>query len=46
MKFNDDFLTVTFDVWKKLISNPLVYDFVEMDSRLRDKRTSDYEIVI
>lgn len=46
MKFNDDFLTVTFDVWKKLISNPLVYDFVEMDSRLRDERTRDYEIVI
>ena len=31
---------------KKLISNPLVYDFVEMDSRLRDERTRDYEIVI
>ena len=29
-----------------LIANPLVYDLVDMDSKDRDKRTSDYKIII
>lgn len=46
MKFNEDFLKVTHEVWSMLISNPLVYDLVEMDSRMRDSRKSEYRIVI
>ena len=42
----DDFLTETFEVWKTLIKNPLVYDFVDMDSRRRENRKIDFEIVI
>ena len=46
IKLNDDFINVTYEIWKKLITNPLVYDLVDMDSKDRDKRTSDYKIVI
>ncbi len=46
MEFNNDFLAETLDVWKMLLSNPLVYDLVEMDSKERDKRTKDYRIMI
>jgi hypothetical protein len=44
--FRKDFLTETFEVWKMLIRNPLVYDFVDMDSRRRENRKIDFEIVI
>ena len=44
--FREDFLLETFDVWKALIKNPLVYDFVDMDSRRRENRKIDFEIVI
>lgn len=46
IKFNEDFLRVTYEVWMKLITNPLVYDLVNFDSKLRESRKSDYEIVI
>jgi hypothetical protein len=46
IRFRDDFLTETFEVWKTLIKNPLVYDFVDMDSRRRENRKIDFEIVI
>ena len=46
LKLNDDFIQVTFKVWKLLLKNRFVYDLVAMDSRLRDNRKTDYEIVI
>ena len=46
IKLNDDFIKVTYEVWKMLIRNPLVYDLVDMDSKDREKRTSLYETVI
>lgn len=44
--FRDDFIKETYEVWKILIKNPLVYDFVDMDSRRRENRKIDFEIVI
>lgn len=46
IKLNDDFIKVTYDVWMMLLSNPLVYDLVDMDSRIRDNRKMNYEIII
>jgi Fe-S-cluster containining protein len=46
IKLNRDFVQVTYEVWMMLISNPLVYDLVDMDSRMRDSRKADYDIVI
>ncbi len=46
IKLNEDFINVTYEIWKKLITNPLVYDLVDMDSKDRDKRTTSYKIVI
>ena len=46
IKLNDDFINVTYEIWKMLISNPLVYDLVDMDSKDRDRRTSKYKIII
>jgi hypothetical protein len=43
---NDDFVKVTYEIWMMLMANPLVYDLVDMDSRMRDNRKTDYEIVI
>lgn len=44
--FSEDFIRETFEVWKILIRNPLVYDFVDIDSRRRENRKIDFEIVI
>ena len=46
IKLNEDFINVTYEIWKMLISNPLVYDLVDMDSKDRDRRTSKYKIMI
>lgn len=46
IQFRTDFLIETYDIWKILIQNPLVYDFVDMDSRRRENRKIDFEIVI
>ena len=46
IKLNDDFINVTYEIWKMLISNPLVYDLVDMDSKDRDRRTTKYKIMI
>ena len=46
IKLNDDFVKTTYEIWLMLIANPLVYDLVDMDSRMRDNRKVDYEIVI
>ena len=46
IKLNDDFIKVTYEVWTMLIRNSLVYDLVDMDSRMRYNRKSNFEIVI
>ena len=46
IRLNRDFIQVTYEVWMMLISNPLVYDLVDMDSRMRDNRKANYETVI
>lgn len=46
IKLNEDFINFTYEIWKMLISNPLVYDLVDMDSKDRDRRTSEYKIMI
>ena len=46
IKLNEDFINVTYEIWKMLISNPLVYDLVDMDSKDRERRTSEYKIMI
>ena len=46
IKLNENFINVTYEIWKMLISNPLVYDLVDMDSKDRDRRTSKYKIII
>ncbi len=43
---NSEFIEITYFVWTVLICNPLVYDLVDMDSRIRDNRKIEYEIVI
>ncbi len=46
IKLNENFINVTYEIWKMLISNPLVYDLVDMDSKDRDRRTTKYKIMI
>ena len=46
IKLNDDFIRETYKVWSVLIKNPLVYDLIDMDSRKRENKKTDYEIVI
>ena len=46
MKLNDDFIQVNYKVWRKLINNPLVYELIESDSRIRDEQKDEYEIII
>ena len=46
IRLNEDFIKVTFEIWSRLMADPLVYDLVDMDSRMRDKRKSGFEIVI
>lgn len=46
IKLNEDFVEVTYNVWKKLITNPNVYSLVLFDSRRRDNKRKGYEIVI
>ena len=46
IKLNSDFLKVTYEIWMKLITNPLVYDLIDMDSRMRDNRKTNYEIIV
>ena len=43
---NDEFLKETFDAWQILLENKLIYDLVSMDSRKRDNRKTEYEIII
>lgn len=45
IKLNDDFVKTTWDAWNILITDPLIYDLVEMDSRYRDMDGQQYNIV-
>ncbi|MBQ6444657.1 MAG: hypothetical protein IJJ11_08300 [Methanosphaera sp.] len=45
IKLNDDFVNETYSVWKMLLNNPVVYDLVKMDSRRRNEKKVEYEIV-
>jgi hypothetical protein len=46
IKLNDDFIQVTYKVWNILIKDPMVYDLVEYDSRMRENRRKEYTIII
>ncbi|OED30378.1 hypothetical protein [Methanosphaera sp. WGK6] len=46
IKLEDSFVKRTYDVWKILIRDPVVYDLVAFDSRRRDNRRNGYKIVI
>lgn len=46
IELNDDFIKETYDAWKILIKNPLIYDLVSMDSRKKDNKKTVYEIII
>lgn len=37
MELNESFVKATYTVWAHLLRDPLIYDLVEMDSRLRDE---------
>lgn len=42
MKLNDDFLDVTYEVWRELIQDPQIYDLVMLDSEyLREAESED-----
>lgn len=45
LELNEDFINVTYKVWKMLISNPMVYDLVAFDSRRRDNKRKGYTII-
>ena len=42
---NRDFVKATFTVWKHLISDPLIYDMVDLDSQIRDEEGWPIEIL-
>lgn len=46
IKLNEDFIEVTYNVWKKLIGNPNVHALIIYDSRRRDNKRRGYEIII
>lgn len=45
IKLNEDFIEETYKVWKKLITNPQVYDLIEFDSRRRNNKRIEYKII-
>mgnify|MGYP007056181559 CR=1 FL=1 len=38
-KLDDDFIRATYEAWKKLLTDPYIYDLVELDSCGRDPKT-------
>ena len=46
IKLNEDFIKVTYNVWKILIRDPVVYDLVAFDSRRRENKRKGYKIII
>ena len=45
IELNYDFIQKTYWAWEILTRNKLVYDLISMDSRKRDNRRTDYEII-
>lgn len=43
IKLNETFIETTYKIWKKLITNPQVYDLIEFDSRRRENRRTKYK---
>ena len=43
---NEDFIQVTYKVWKILITNPNVHALIQFDSRRRDNKRTGYKIII
>ncbi|WP_295721701.1 hypothetical protein [uncultured Methanobrevibacter sp.] len=46
IKLNEDFILETYNIWKVLARNRLVFDLIDMDSRKRDNCNHDYKIII
>ena len=46
VKLNEDFILETYNIWKVLARNPLVFDLIDMDSRKRDNCNRNYQIII
>ena len=46
IELNDDFIKETYNVWRLLLKNRLVYDLVDMDSRKRENKKKKYKIII
>ena len=46
MDLNRDFVKATYTVWKHLLRDPLIYDLVEMDSRMREIYGGELEFEI
>lgn len=43
MELNRDFIKATYTVWKHLLREPLIFDLVEMDSRMREIHGEELE---
>lgn len=46
IKLNRDFVKKTYECWKILIKDPLIYDLISMDSRKKENKKTSYEIII
>lgn len=46
IKLNEDFIETTYNVWNILIRNPIVYDLIRDESKIREERDNGYVIVI
>ena len=46
IELNEEFIIETYDAWKTLINNPLIYDLISMDSRKKDNKKTNFEIII
>jgi len=45
ISLNEDFIKATYEAWSRLITDPLIYDLVEMDSYFRVEDNEPIEIV-
>lgn len=45
IKLEDAFIEATWKAWSILITDPLIYDLVEMDSQYRDSDNAKYRII-
>lgn len=44
ISLNESFINTTYEAWKKLITDPLIYDLVKMDSEYRDDNSAEYTV--